>query len=239
MQAQTEQEHTAQREVPLDLTPEFFEKRIGGLRNGDEPSEILGTAHRAFEKLHRSLSEVYQRERTIKADPTRTEADQRMRVSRVARAAKEPVAEAVVSALEKVTNHIGYLDNHIAEGLKSAMPLAEAQEIRGHVRNLSPDERNAFLSKADAETLSAVLASKPFLSGMNDAEAKMIRDRMVRENFPGLLELRTRLEKAQDGLESGARLFEKKLDPLIASDAKRIEGAAEAADNAAKQPLSL
>lgn len=225
---------TDTKRVPPDLDPRNFPHRVGGLDNQGEPSEILGVGNKAFTALSESLQSVYERERVIRADKTRTPADHRMRVARLAGKAKEAAAESVQSAFDKLTAHIATIDAHIAEGKKSAMSIAEAQEIRAFVRGLSNDERAKFISEADAESLSALLSAKPFLSGMGDAEAALVDRRLVQENFPGLLELREKLDKSRDVLQNGWANYDKEISSLIPGDASAIEKAAADADEAAR-----
>lgn len=223
----------ARREVPLDLRPSSFAHRIK-LGDDESPDSTLSKAHRAFSRISLALDEIYSREQAIMADTTRTDADRRLRVTRVAESAREPVAEALQAALDQAKADSAAIDDHIEKGLRSRVEAPEAREIRAYLRTLPDAQRDKFLEEADDDVLSAVLSAKPFLSGVSPAKAGMLRERATRSQFPEQIRTRERLSAAQDSLKSGWSLFLAKTDPLLAKDASETESAARAADEAAK-----
>lgn len=225
------------RKVPMELHPRTFAHRVG-VTDDDKEDAAVQTAHRTFNNLSKALDDLYQREVTIRADKSKTPQDHALRVSKLANNALTTPAAKMDGARKTVTQSIAAIDTTIERTFKEALPTEDAREIRAHVKSLPTEERRAFLKDADDQVIAAVLAGKPFLSGMGPAEAATLRHSTVERRFPGEVARRAKLVKARDMLDHGWQLYMGATAALRDTKADDYEKAATAADEAVTQPLA-
>ena len=225
------------RRVPMALHPDTFGHAVG--ITDDDTAPALDAAKRAYRTYHDALDDLYNREVAVRSDKTRTPSDHNLRVAKMAMSALEPVGKRADSALNQLNEEIGQIDAKIRSETRSRVSPAEAQEIRGFVRGLPDDKRREFLAKADSDTLAAVVSGKSFLSGLSETEAVRVHHEWHQREFPELVALRKKFDRARDTLNQGFERFMSTAAQLRDPSAKEMEERAAAADQAMSAGVSF
>lgn len=221
------------RRVVADLHSATFVQRVGD----DNDDDTLQAAHKAFNGLGHTLAQLYDREAVIRADASKTPEAHAMIVTEMADKFHTHPLPAVDSARQAAIQEIQRIDGEIEKTFRSQLSEGERQEIRGYVRGLTGAKRREFLSKADEDTLAAVLSGKPFLSGMSQAEAEALRKGVVDRRFAAEMERRAKLERAAEHLADGGQAYMRHIQRLRDGRADEIRAAAAKADEALKAPM--
>ncbi len=135
---------------------------------------------------------------------------------------REAIVERAVSDLQQSTalskaaeayeNQMAKWHRKIADVLKPAKTEAEVglhAEIRKHVASLKGQERMRFLEKhgSDIAVASSLFEAPAFLSGVNDAELALVRNKIEMTHLPPeVVEARAKTGRAWAELERAARL---------------------------------
>lgn len=225
------------RKTPMALDTRTFAHHVKMVADESDPTIIA--AKNAFGAYASALSQLYDREVTIRADATKTAAAHDLRVSQIAAQALEPVGKRAQAATDQLNNQIQQIDTQIEHDTKARMTPAEQQEVRGYVRSLSDEQRRSFLSQADDDTTAAVLAGKSYLSGMKPAEAGVIEHNWRQRKFPDLINKRARYERARDLITKGFEQYMSSVHAMRDPGANEMQQRMEAADAAVKAAVSL
>lgn len=225
------------RSLPMALDTRTFAHHVG--MTADEADPTIIAAKNAFGTYASALNQLFDREVTIRSDATKTAADHRLRVSKIAAQTLEPVGKRAQAATDTISNQIKQIDTQIEHDTKARMTPAEQQEVRGYVRSLSDEQRRTFLAQADDDTLSAVLSGKSYLSGMKPAEAQQVEHNWRQRKFPDLIKQRARYERARDLITEGFEQYMNSVGALRDPSADTVEAQMQAADRAAKEAVSF
>ena len=226
------------RKVPMALNPLTFDHAVG-LGNEEKIHPALDSARRAYAGYAQTLDNVFEREITVRSDKTRTPDDHALRVSRLAMDSMEPVAKRAQSALDGLNAEIGQIDAKIRHETRSRMTPLEQQEVRSYIRSLSDEKRREFLAKADSDSMSAIVAAKPYLSGLSEADALRVNHEWHRREFPDMTALRNKLERARDTLNQGFEKYMGTVSELRDPKANDMERQQQAADEAVKAAFHI
>lgn len=223
------------RSVSLDLHADIFNAKLG-MTPEDEGDLALTKARNAWAMYSSSLEDLHRREAAIRLDPTATEAAKNVTMNTLSNKVFEATADRASNAAKMLLDAEKEIGREIEHGFSNRQLYPVAQEIRQHVKSLTGAKRRELLSKADADTLAAILSAKPFLSGLSDAEASQIRDSAERRLFGEQVRRRERLAMARELLMNGGQLYMKAV--LGLSDAKAAQKDTEKAQ-AAKEAMAL
>lgn len=225
------------RRIPAELDVQVFVHRVG-LTEDDRQSELLSKAQRAYGAYATTLQDVYDREKTIRADQSRTAQAHALDVSKVAERALS-VADRVQPVRDGIEREVSKINSQIEHETRSRMAPEDQREIRDYVRNLPTKQRREFLAKADDDTVAAVLAGKPYLSNLGPAEAESLRHNWQTAKFPEQVKLRGKLERARELLDAGWSRYMAEVTPLRDPDADQIQERMNAADQAIKASFEV
>jgi hypothetical protein len=193
-----------------ELSPDFdvltFDHRAK-LTKDDENDDVLQTARRAYASLGQKLGEWHAREATIHANLYELPAKKRMLVSEMVVAEQDKCGVLPTAAWKECQATIEAIDREQDRAFRNRIKADEAREIRQHVKAMTKSERAKFLARADDDVVASVLAAKPFLSGLTDAEVGMFRHQAVAKWFPDELARRAKLKKAQELLQTAGERF--------------------------------
>jgi hypothetical protein len=230
------------RKVPPELDPAVFAHRVGfedGEDWSDERDEVLRDARAAYTQLHAVTDEIHEREKTIREDTSRPPAEHALRVSKLADQALQTPGKRLDGARKRAVDAMQEIDDTITRAFRTQMPAEEQREVREHVKALGPKQRREFLAKADDDTISAVLASKPYLSGLSANEQAKLRDETVKRRFPDQVKRRAKLERAVQQLEAGWARYMSHVSSLRDQKADKLQKQRDAADTAATAPINV
>lgn len=212
------------RRVPLDLHADIFSQQVGT----EENDPVLINARQAWIGFSASLEDLHRREEAIRHDPTATEQAKNLAMDTLSNKTFKATASRVTAAFHRMRETEQSITREIERQFTNRQPFPAAQEIRAHMKSLTGKARREFLDKADTDVLSAILSAKPFLSGMSEAEAALVRDSAEKRLFGEHVERRQKIAKARELLEQGGQIYMKAVYEL--SDSK---AAAEDAEKAA------
>lgn len=206
---------------------------------GEDPA--FNEIYRAARALRSGLKELYDRLDTVDADRTRTgEEKKRLKGQIRDKHAGQP-AKAVDSACKRAEATISGIDARLNAALRDGMSVAEGREVRDFVRSQSSPVNFLFdsIKKGDRETLSAVLAHRPYLSGIDAEQQQQIKAAYLAANFAEDTARRARLAAAVERLDANANNYLVEQARMVDShEAKRLEAERQATDDAVTKPLS-
>lgn len=205
--AQIEHSHQSpKRDVPPELDVRVFDARAG-LKDEDQNDQVLRQARRAYAAHGERLQLWHKREAVIHANQFELPAKKRVLVSKMVQGELGQVTALAMDARKDVMDAIAEIDKGMDRAFRNRLKTDEAREIRQHCKTMSKSERAKFLHSADDDVVASVLAAKPFLSGLSDAEANKFRYDAVRRFFPAEVARRGKLERAQELLEAVDKQF--------------------------------
>lgn len=230
------------RKIPSDLAPATFAHRVGLTADNDDPA--LQSAQRAFNNMSRVLEDLHKRERTIRADGSKTVENHAMRVAQLVDKNLTLPAEGVEQARASLLSEVNDINTEIEKSFRTRMDREDAQELRAIVRGMTRDERRKYLNSAMKEQnfapLAAILAHpEPVASGMTAAERAGFRDQYERTLHGENVTRRGQLQAAVTQLDDGWSKYMGAAARLRDSQAEDIEAAARAADDAVTGAITL
>jgi hypothetical protein len=166
-------------------------------------------------------------------DPSRTEANVLLQVSKFAETHQEKVTKKFDAVLKTLDAQIKSREAMLSAPLKSAANSSVvATEVRAHVKAMSPERRAAFLNErqqaGDTETLSMILGAQGFLSGMSDQE-RAARTRIFNETQnPQVTKQLKAMQAARDLIVTRGPLFLGQIEQAIGAQWRTIKRLREA-----------
>ncbi len=151
----------------------------------------------------------------------------------------DPVAKRSQAARDRLVGAIKDIDREIDRAKRARLSQPEQQEIRGYVRGLTDGQRRKFLASADDDTTTAVLAGKPYLSGLGPAEAQKIEHEWLTRRFSDEYLARRKYQAAVEQLDAGWQRYLNAVGALRDPEANTIQRRMEAADAAVKEAVHL
>ena len=230
------------RNLPSDLQPATFAHRVG-LTGDSEDTALIG-AQRAFNGLSRVLTDLHARERTIRADGSKTVEHHKMSVAQMVDKNLTAPADGIETARATLMAEIDGINSEIETSFRTKMDREDAQELRAIMRGMTREERRKYLNAAMKEQNFAPIAAtlahpEPVASGMNKNERATFREQYERTIHGENVARRNQLEAAVGQLEEGWSKYMSAAARLRDSQADEIGAAAKAADDAISSPLNL
>lgn len=230
------------RNLPSDLQPATFAHRVGLTADNDDPA--LQSAQRAFNALSRVLTDLHARERTIRADGSKTTEHHKMSIAKMVDTNLNLPADGIETARATLLAEIDGINGEIETSFRTKMDREDAQELRAIVRGMTREERRKYLNAAMKEQnfapIAAILAHpEPVASGMTKSERAGFRTQYERTIHGENVTRREKLPAAVGQLEDGWSKYMSAVARLRDSQADDIEAAAKAADDAISSPLDL
>jgi hypothetical protein len=215
--AEQEQNKAPERKVSSEFDPQVFDHRTG-MTEDDQHDPALTAARRGYAVYGKNLSNWVEREKVIFSDPFEITDKKRMTVAKMVKNEVANKAELIDNGRRAALSAMSDIDREIDKAFKARLPKEEAAEIRGYVRDMSKADRQKFLAQADEETVSAILSSKSFLSGLSDNEAMALRHKAVTKLFPDHIQRRKKLERAVEQLDNVHDLYWRQIGEFVPTD---------------------
>ncbi|MCC6295787.1 MAG: hypothetical protein IT469_03660, partial [Pseudomonadales bacterium] len=178
--------------------------------------------------VYSDLSRLYDLRSKLSADPTRTEQNRTLEMSRAAESVFKRAAAQLDKRTDALRDEISALTAELAAPLQPKPGDALSGEIRGYLRSLPEAERMAAVNSAvdsgDAVTAIAALSAPAFLTGISDDLHRGLTEQWHRRQNPAaaarlelLVALRGRLMD-HGGLLHGA------VQKAVGADPRAVEG---------------
>jgi hypothetical protein len=174
-----------------------------GVEGYDETtSGYVQCAVDAFTTAHKAIVDVINARDRLRATPTLTEDGALLKLGDYAYAKQQAATKAMDAATTRLEAGIKFLQESLSKPLQSAADNSVSAEIRSFFKSLSAEERRTriaeAITKGDAKTVSAVLGTVPYLSGLDDAMRALYTHEWNSRAQP---ELATRLSVMQKSLD--------------------------------------
>lgn len=230
------------RRVPGDLDPATFAHRVGV--EADQSDPAIEAAHRAFNGMHRVLTDLHKRERAIRADRSKTPENHQMRVAQVVDKNFDTPVASLDGARKRLNAEIDGINDEIADSFRSKMDREDAKELRKIVRDMTREKRRKYLADVmkagNFAPVAAILAHpEAVVSGMSETERADLRSRYERALHGESIARRERLTRAVEQLENGWITYMDAAMQLRDERADDIAAAAQAADDAVNRAIDL
>lgn len=228
------------RKVPSALQPATFAHRVGMGRDTADPA--LQDAARAFNGMARVLDDLHKRERTIRADRSKTPEAHSLSVAKVVEKNMQLPAQSIETARASLMAEIDGIDSTIEASFRSRMDREDAQELRSILRSMTRDQRRKYLASAMKEQnfapIAAILAHpEPVASGMSATEREGYRKQYEQSIHGDDVKRRDQLIAAAGQLQEGWERYMNETIRLRDPQADELDAAAKAAEDALNQPL--
>lgn len=183
----------------------------------DKSEPAFAKARAARKQLTDGASRLHDARQALVQDMTRTDADRARLLDDTVKSVTSKATQGGAEAERMLRERAKKSRHVIEESIKNAVPN-EAAEIRAYLRNLGERERASFIRQAiangDTETGAAVLAAKPYLSGLNETEVKELRGNMESRFAPDEVKVREAAEAAAEEIGQAANLFYREADSV-------------------------
>lgn len=155
--------------------------------------------------------------------------DKRNEFARALEASMTRAGKAVDNQLATVRRQRDVLAKRIEEALldpdsKTTSGIAQAGEIRAHVKSLSKKARSAMLNEmvesGDRATLTAILSGPTYLSGLTAAEVASLKDRAELKLAPVDRQQRDAADKLLDLIATAGSAFVGEFGKMLPREAK-------------------
>jgi hypothetical protein len=241
--------------VPLDLHPDALLPHEDTFAIEGVPGKIgleLGRAaltemHESYGKIARAAKAIQETEHSIVSTPAGL---------RVGRADLEPLVTAAKAAFDRTANAVDArlksletermdiakrLDATLTEPSKNAVGIAQASEIRTHLRSMEPAKVLVVAMDAmragDRMTAAAILTAPAYLSGLDAAKHSELRQLASATLEPNVDKALTALEKITDHVrratQSYVGMYAKVTSAANAGPSNKVRAALKELHNAA------
>ena len=172
---------------------------------------LLQPVHTAFDTATAALKEIYDARIKAARNDAWTPSAQILNVSNFAEKRQAQVTQLFDSAMANLMKQEKALEDSLSAPMESAALGAMAQEIRSFARDLSSEDRNAFMLKAmrdaDVRALQSVLGAPAYLSGIDPKMQKVWTRQYREQQAPEATKRLDVARKAIDLLGQRAPLF--------------------------------
>ena len=203
--------------MPLNLdtrvTPSLHPDSVKSLEGFEDISGYgLDQTVAAFTTAYQGLSDMWAARDVVSQNSSWTEDRRIVELSKHADKKFEAIAKAFDVARDNLLTRIKVYEEELTADVVSKSSTSLSTEIRRHVKEMSREERNAFIQRAmdssDRVSLSAVLGAPGYLSGLN-ADMHKVYVRQYRERMEPEKAKRLKVcQRAADLLmERGALVF--------------------------------
>lgn len=211
--------------VPLDLHPDallphadtFAVEGVPGKMGLELGRAALAEMHDSYGKIARAAKAIQDTEHSIVSTPAGL---------RMGRADLEPLVAAAKAAFDRTANAVDArirsleaertdltkrLDATLTEPSKSAIGIAQASEIRSHLRSLEPAKAMTVAMDAmragDRMTAAAILTAPAYLSGLDAAKHGELRKLAASTLEPNVDKALTALDKISDHVKRATQSY--------------------------------
>lgn len=230
-------------EIKPNVTPSLHPSNIAAIDGyGDDTKGYVNAAVEALSTAYDSLGKIHEAKAAASKNPAFNEHQQVLVVADFAEKHQTFVAQKFDSAVASLTKGIDAMDAMLNDPVKAnAERSSVAAEIRAHIKGLTYEQRQKFLSDAheagDTETLRAVLGAPGFLSGITEVE-RQVRTRLMHEkNSPETANRLKVMRAARDMLLQRGGLVFGEVEKALGADwaeVQRLRTRRTAAENALK-----
>jgi len=138
----------------------------------------LRSATNALETIWHGLEAIDKARAAASKNQVWNQWEKLLAIAPLARKKQEAMTRAVDTATRDLTKAAEQIEESLSKPLQARSLGVLNQEIRAHVRSLSSEERmkfiNAAIKRGDEDALSSVLGVGPYLTGLGEAEHKML-----------------------------------------------------------------
>lgn len=192
----------------MDYDPKNITEREGHEAHAGFVAEAVG----ALQAMQEALTVVIEGREKVKRDVTLTPAAQVLAIADFGDARFTAATRRVDAAMQAMDTRIAEAEASLREGIPGHAGGTVATEIRAHVKAMkNGTERMKFLrgliDAGDNESIAAVLKTKPYLSGLSDAEAHVLLHEVNVRARPELPARIAFMKLARDHLERTSAPF--------------------------------
>lgn len=172
--------------IKPNVTPSLHPANLEAIDGYDDSTKgYVNAAVEALSAAYAGLGQIHEAKAAASKNQAWNENQQVLMVAEFAEKQQTSITRKFDSAVASLTKGIDAMDAMLNDPVKAdAERSSVASEIRAHVKNLTYEQRQKFLSDAhdagDTETLRAVLGAAGFLSGITEAE-RQLRTRLMHE----------------------------------------------------------
>lgn len=197
------------------------------LENFPAAQRAAGEARNTIGEIRGLLQQAEKVRRRNLEDPTTTDIGGRVKTYKfVENKVKKPLFQKSNRVESALGGHMGKLDKKINHKIEAEAKDPHTAEARQHVKSLDKkSERLKFIRQAvDSEdwfTVSAVLGSPPYLSGLDREHQENLKDYYRKERFSEEMRVREYLESLSRRIGKGYRAALSNLDIVESREVKR------------------
>lgn len=203
-----------------------------------ETAPYLASVATAFSEAYEGIGKVHTARDKARSNPTWNEATQVIWTQELADKVFANVAKRFDRVKADLDGSIRTLEAELSTPLTSKASLPLASEIRAHVKNLSLKDRVAFVSGAiqrgDEQTVSSLLGSPSYLSGLTDELQAAYTKTWHRERNPALDNRLKAMTGAREALMQRAAIVHTELAKAVGEAPAKVAALRRAKNEAEK-----
>lgn len=160
-------------DIDTRISPALHPSTVRALDGWTEETKgYVAGVETAFSEAYIGVQAVYVAKASAAKNPTLNDAAKLIQVDDFASKKMERALRSLDAARTKLEQGIHFIEGELAVPLQSKAAQSVSQEIRAHIKSLSPKDRHEFIqARIDAQdetTISAALGAPGYLSGLDD-----------------------------------------------------------------------
>ena len=215
--------------IDTRVTPSFQSANVRALPEYDaDTAPLFGPVESAFDLAYRTISSIHAAREAAQNDLTLTEAARVVKTADFADSLMERATRAFDYADSTLVNNIAALDKALSEPVQARAAHTISVEIRAHVKGLKAEGGSIldFVQRAidsgDHDTVSAILGSPAYLSGMTPEQQTVMLRRYHEKANPQTAKRLAAAKAAQAYLGRNSGLLFKEIEKGIGGDYRQI-----------------
>ena len=220
--------------VHTNVAPSLHPQNIATIEGyNDQTRAYVAEVETAFSTAYEAINNVHTAREVVKKNPTLTEAAQVLRVADHAYKLQQNALAKMDSARTNLKKAIDANEGMLTTPLENASGTGTInEEVRRHVKALTPAERMQFMQDAsargDERTLVAVLGAPSYLSGLSpEMQALFTRQYHERKHPETAARLKV-MQTAYDMLNKRSGLVMGEIEKAIGTDWRKVQRLREA-----------
>jgi hypothetical protein len=218
--------------IQLDtrVTPSFQSANIRALPEYDaDTAPLFGPVESAFDLAYRTVSSIHTARDAAQNDLTLTEAARVVKTADFADSLMERTTRAFDQADTILKNNIASLELSLSAPVQARAAHTISVEIRAHVKGLKAEGGSIldFVQRAidsgDHDTVSAVLGSPAYLSGMTPEQQSVMLRRYHERSNPQTAKRLAAAKAAQAYLGRNSGLLFREIEKGIGGDYRKVQ----------------
>lgn len=216
-------------QINTRVTPALHPENVMNIEGYDDIGGFgLNQTVAAFTTAYTGIAEMWSARDTVSQNGAWTEERRIVELSKLGERKFAAIAKAFDSAREMLMKQIKSYENELTVPVTAKAASSVAAEIRRHVKELPPTERNGFVQRAmtdgDGVTLTALLGAPSYLSGLSD-DMQKVYVRQYRERMEPETAKRLKVAEAAAHLiaDRGGLVFDQLEKAVGASPQKAAE----------------